>query len=92
MHPRKDDFLNKVTIFEGLNEAQLKAVTYAKGPLLIIAGAGFRKKTKTLTHRIAYLLEIEKIPFWQILAITFTNKAADEMKERLGQAYWTYGK
>ena len=74
--------MNNTSIFEGLNEAQHEAVTTTHGPLLIIAGAG-SGKTRVLTHRIAYLLEMENIQPWQILAITFTNKAASEMKQRL---------
>ncbi|MGI5823417.1 MAG: DNA helicase PcrA [Dethiobacteria bacterium] len=74
--------MDNTAIFEGLNKDQFAAVTHTAGPLLIIAGAG-SGKTRVLTHRIAYLLAVEKIPPWQILAITFTNKAAHEMKERL---------
>ena len=67
---------------EELNEKQKEAVLYNDGPLLIIAGAG-AGKTKTLTTKIAYLIEEKKVSPYSILAITFTNKAAKEMKDRL---------
>lgn len=65
-----------------LNDKQLEALEQVDGPVLIIAGAG-SGKTKVLTHKIGYLIEEKKIYPWNILAITFTNKAANEMKERV---------
>src|SRR5690625_4158846 len=78
-------------ITDGLNKKQKEAVVTTEGPLLIMAGAG-SGKTRVLTHRIAYLIHEKHVNPWNILAITFTNKAASEMKSIVRNLFEEGGK
>ena len=69
------------TILAGLSDRQQQAVKHTEGPLLLVAGPG-SGKTRVMAHRLAYLVGVNNIPADRILAVTFTNKAARELKER----------
>ncbi len=82
--PTTGPFMSTLDFLGGLNEPQRTAVVAADGPLLVLAGAG-SGKTRTLVHRLAYLIAVRKVPASSVLAVTFTNKAAQAMRTRVGE-------
>jgi DNA helicase-2/ATP-dependent DNA helicase PcrA len=80
--PRQKQTLLMTDLYDGLNDAQYAAITAPAAPVLVLAGPG-SGKTRVLTHRIAYLIMELKVRPWQIMAVTFTNKAAKEMRQRV---------
>lgn len=91
MPPTSSSLLDQASWFEALNPAQRQVVMHGEGPLLVLAGAG-SGKTRAITCRMARLVLEEQIPPWQILALTFTNRAAGEMAERVSQLCGPQGK